>query len=466
MTQIIDKVIAYAKQNDATFFKDFIELLKIASISTDSIHHAEIISAANWLKQYLEKIGVTESRVIETTQNPLVIGEWLRAGPDKPTILVYGHYDVQPPDPIDQWISDPFVPTVRDNHLFSRGASDMKGQLMIALSAIQAFAATSELPVNLKFIFEGEEEIGSPTIENYLMENKDLLKADFALNLDAGMISMDYPTIVYGLRGLAYFEIKIKGPSHDLHSGLFGGIVYNPAQALCEILSKMKSSNGKIMLPNFYNSVIDIDDEEREELKRLPLSEEYYLGQSGTTMLTGETGYSAVERVGARPTLEIHGILTGYTGEGPKTVIPAEAMAKISMRLVPNQTPEEVHGQLLEFMQKNAPGSVTWEIKKLASDPACVIERDFWATTCFASALEKVWNKAPVYKREGGSIPIVSHMRTILGMPSVLSGFGLPDDRIHSPNENMNLEMWHRGIETVIWFLGTVADYRVKRLNP
>ena len=459
MNTLLKNVLGYAEEHNDAFLADFFEFLKIASISTDTSHKHEISKAAEWLMQYLKNLGVPRVEIFETKGNPLVFGEWLDAGGDKPTILVYGHYDVQPPDPLSEWETDPFSPDIRNNHIYARGASDMKGQLMITLSAIKSFTSVDKLPVNLKFIFEGEEEIGSPTIQNFLSEKKDLLRADFALNLDAGMISEDMPTIVYGLRGLAYFELIINGPSHDLHSGLFGGLVYNPAQALCELLSKMKTADGKITLPGFYDSVVMVDEQERAELARLPLNDGYYEKQSGVNQLYGESGFTAVERVGARPTLEIHGILSGYTGEGPKTVIPSQAMAKISMRLVPNQTPSEVHSQLKAFIENNCPKEVSWELRMLSSDPACVIERDFWATACFAQSLEEIWGTKPVYKREGGSIPIVSHMRDILGVPSVLSGFGLPEDRIHSPNENINLIMWNSGIKTVVNFLARVSEH-------
>ncbi len=453
-----ENAINYFDQNKNEYIGHFKELLKIPSISADSTHKEDLYKAAKWIVKYLRSIGIEKTDIYDTKLHPIVFGEYLKAGKEKPTVLIYGHYDVQPPDPISLWQSDPFSPIEKDGLLFARGASDMKGQLIASLSAIDAIMHNDDFPVNLKFIIEGEEEIGSPSIVEFLETHRDLLKSDFAFNMDAGMIAADVPTIVYGLRGLAYFEIHVKGPEHDLHSGLFGGIVYNPAQALCEILAGMKDKNGKIQLPNYYNDVEPLLLEERTELSNLPMNDQYYLDQTGVPELWGESGYTASERVGGRPTLEINGILSGYTGEGPKTIIPSWAMVKISSRLVPNQTPEKVHQQLLEYMQSHAPKNITWEVKPLTSDFPCVIGRDFYATKCFSDALESVWKKKPVYKREGGSIPIVSYMKSILGTESVLSGFGLPGDRIHSPNERINLELWNKGVQAIIHFFYNLSE--------
>ena len=458
MENKIKKAKEYFYDNTNQILKKYKQFLSIPSISTDSKYAKEIHNAANWLVNYLKNLGFDKTQLLETKKHPIVYGENLKAGSEAPTILIYGHYDVQPPDPLEEWNSPPFEPIIKNDCLYARGASDMKGQVMISLAAIQSILKQDHLPVNIKYFIEGEEEIGSPSIETFLNSNKESLAADFVLNLDAGMLNSSTPTIVYGLRGLAYFELTIYGPDHDLHSGLFGGIIYNPAQALCELLAGMKNSKGKILLPNFYNPVEQISDEERKELKNLNLTDEYYVDQTGANGIWGEEGYSSVERIGARPTLEIHGILSGYTGEGPKTVIPSSAMAKISMRLVPNQTPNIVHEQLNEYLKKNAPEQIHWELKRLASDPACIVDPKHFATKCFSQALEDVFGKAPVLKREGGSIPIVAHMKNILGLDSVLSGFGLPEDRIHSPNERMHLPTWKKGVETVIRFLYYFKD--------
>lgn len=444
--------IDYFLNHKDNYLTQLIEYIRFQSVSADSNYKAEIKKTADWLVNQLKSIGMEKAIAFDTKQNPIVFAEYLKAGKDKPTVLIYGHYDVQPADPLDQWTSDPFEPVIKGDLMFARGASDNKGQLSTAFTAIDSIMHTMEFPVNLKFLIEGEEEIGSPSIIDFLISHKELLSSDFALNLDAGMIAEDLPTIVYGLRGLAYFEIYLKGPGHDLHSGVFGGVVYNPAQALTEILSGMKDSNGRILLPDFYEDVIPMDEEERKELARLPLDDDYYKKQTEVSVLWGERGFSAAERTGGRPTLEINGILSGYVGEGPKTVIPSTAMAKISMRLVPDQKPENVHHQLLEYLKKHVPNGITWEVKPLTSDFPCVIPRDFYATQCFAKALETIFGKKPVYKREGGSIPIVSYMRKYLGIESVLSGFSLPEDRIHSPNERLNLNLWEKGVQTVIHF--------------
>jgi acetylornithine deacetylase/succinyl-diaminopimelate desuccinylase-like protein len=456
-----ENAVNYFTQNKKEYIGQLKELLKIPSISADSTHKDDLYKAAQWIVQYLRSIGIEKTDIYATKLHPIVFGEYLKAGKEKPTVLIYGHYDVQPPDPVSLWQSDPFSPIEKDGLLFARGASDMKGQLLASLSAIDAIMHTDDFPVNLKFIIEGEEEIGSPSIVEFLETHRDLLKSDFAFNMDAGMIAADVPTIVYGLRGLAYFEIHVKGPEHDLHSGLFGGIVYNPAQALCEILAGMKDENGKILLPNYYDEIEPLSSEERTELSHLPMNDQYYLDQTGVPELWGESGYTASERVGGRPTLEINGILSGYTGEGPKTVIPSWAVVKISSRLVPNQTPEKVYQQLLDYMQSHAPKNITWEVKPLTSDFPCVVGRDLYATKCFSDALESVWKKKPVYKREGGSIPIVSYMKSILGIESVLSGFGLPNDRIHSPNERINLELWSKGVQAIIHFFYNLSESRI-----
>jgi len=448
----------YIEENKQNILDSLFEILEIQSISSDPKFKQQLVKGAEWIENHLKNIGIPETKILKTQQHPVVFGNLNKFGKDKPTILIYGHYDVQPPDPLELWETDPFVPTIKDNLIFARGASDMKGQLIVILSAIQAINATSELPINIKFMIEGEEEIGSPSIEEFLHTNRELFASDFVLNLDAGMISKTQPTIVYGLRGLAYFEIHVTGPGHDLHSGLFGGVVMNPIQALSTILSGMVNDKGVIQLPGFYDDVLSLSEEEREQLEELNLDDNYYLEQTEATALFGEEGYTPTERVGARPTLDVNGIFGGYTGEGPKTVIPSKAVAKLSMRLIPNQTPDKVKDQLHEYMEQHAPKQVTWEVRQLSSDPACITNPDFYATRCFADTLQKVWGKKPVYKREGGSIPIVSHMQNILGVESILSGFGLPEDKIHSPNERMDLDVFWKGIETVIQYFFNIAE--------
>jgi acetylornithine deacetylase/succinyl-diaminopimelate desuccinylase-like protein len=457
MNQNLNSSLNFAHENYQIFVNELSDFLRIKTISADSQYANDMVVGAHWLVNYLESLGSDDTRILKTQKHPVVYGNLSKAGNEKPTILVYGHYDVQPSDPLDLWKSEPFEPTIKDNLLFSRGSSDMKGQIMIVLGAIKSIVSTGTLPVNFKFMFEGEEEIGSPSIKTFLTDNKELFKSDFVLNLDAGMISKEKPTIVYGLRGLAYFEVFVTGPAQDLHSGLFGGVVYNPIQALSELIAGMKNSEGVIQLPGFYDDVIPMGNDEKIALDKLGMDDQFYKDQTGVSLLYGEKGFTSTERIGARPTLDINGIISGYTAEGPKTVIPSKAMAKLSMRLVPNQTPEKVEQQLKGYLELKAPKQIQWEIKMLASDPACLTDMNFYATRCFANSIQEIWGIAPVYQRGGGSIPIVSHMQKILGTESILSGFSLPEDNIHSPNERLDLEVFKKGIDTTIHFLFSIA---------
>jgi acetylornithine deacetylase/succinyl-diaminopimelate desuccinylase-like protein len=444
--------VDYFHAHQEKFLDQLIGFLKIPSISTDEESKKSILSAANWVAEELSHLKIENVKVLPTEGHPVVYGDYLKAGKEKPTVLIYGHYDVQPADPIDLWESGAFAPSQRGEHLFARGASDMKGQIVACLAAVESIVKSDVLPVNIKFLIEGEEEIGSPNLAKFLENNKDLLSSTVALNPDTGMIAPDIPTIVYGLRGLAYFELRVIGPAHDLHSGVFGGIINNPANALCGLIAGMHDKEGKITLPGFYDSVLPISKEEKAELARLPLDDTYYLTQTGAPEVYGEKGYTSTERVGARPTLDVNGFLSGFTGKGSKTVIPSWAMAKLSMRLVPNQNPETVYQQLIAYLEKHAPTSIRWELIKMGSGPASMADRNHPATQALFRALETVWGKRPVYKREGGSVPIVSDMQEILNIPSVLTGFGLPDDNIHAPNEKLHLPTWYRGIESLIHF--------------
>ena len=329
----------------------------------------------------------------------------------------------------------------------------MKGQIIATLSALEAIKETSgTYPVNLKFLIEGEEEIGSPSLPAFMEANKELLACDAALNPDAGMIAPDVPTIVYALRGLAYFELRVYGPSSDLHSGLYGGVVHNPAQALCELIAGMHDNQGRVTLPGYYDSVRELSAQERQELARLPMDEVYYQGQTGVPQVWGEAGFSPIERVGARPTLEVNGLYSGFIGKGSKTVLPAYAMAKISMRLVPDQDPAEVHQQLRRFLEERAPKTVRWELTAMQGGTASISDLNHPATQALAAALETVWGKRPVYKREGGSVPVVAEMQKLLSVESVLTGFGLPDDNLHAPNEKLHLPTWYKGIDALVHF--------------
>ena len=356
-----EAALQWIRQNKVQALDTLKQFLTIPSVSTDPDHKEDMQRAAEWLAKKLEEIGL-KSRVYPTDGHPVVYAENLSAGEDAQTVLIYGHYDVQPPEPLELWETAPFEPAVRDNRLFARGASDMKGQVVASFLAVQAVLRQGNLPVNIKYMVEGEEEIGSPSLPKFLKDHTDLLACDFVLNPDTGMISADLPTIVYALRGLIYFELNVYGPQHDLHSGMFGGVVHNPAQALCELINGMHDSQGKVTLPGFYDRVRALDYEERSQMARLPIDDKFYLNHTGVPALWGEEGYSPVERTGARPTLEIHGLLSGFTGKGTKTVIPAWAMAKISCRLVPDQDPQEVDQQLRAYLEEHAPNTIRWEL--------------------------------------------------------------------------------------------------------
>ena len=446
------QAIAYAHSNREQFLENLKNLVAIPSVSTNPENVTDMQRAAETIAGKLREIGIENVRVYPTGGHPVVYADWLHL-PGAPTVLIYGHYDVQPSEPDDLWHTAPFEPTQRGENLYGRGASDMKGQVIAALSAIESIMrASGALPVNVKFIIEGEEEIGSPHLTPFIEANSALLACDFCLNADAGMISADTPTITYGLRGLAYFELRVYGPAGDLHSGLYGGVIHNPAQALCELIAGMHDDQGRVTLPGYYDRVRLLSDKEREESARLPMNEEYYKQQTGVPAVWGEAGYAPAERVGARPTLEINGLLSGFTGKGSKTVLPAYAMAKISMRLVPDQDPEEVHQQLLRYLEERAPKTIRWELDAMAGGPASMTDPNHPAAQALGRALEEVWGKRPVFKREGGSIPVVADMQKILGAESVLTGFGLPDDNLHAPNEKLHLPTWYKGIDALVRF--------------
>ena len=444
--------LGYIQEHRENFIQEIAEFVAIASISTDPKAKPEILKAAEWLVDRMTQLGFSNVEIFPTAGAPIVMGELLEAGEGKPTALVYGHYDVQPVEPLELWESMPFQPQVRGDNLYGRGSSDMKGQIVAVLSAIEAMKATGGMPVNLKFLIEGEEEIGSPNLEKFVIEKKNRLAADFALNPDAGMISEALPTITYGLRGLAYLEIRLTGPDHDLHSGLFGGTVQNPAQVLCELIARLHDDAGRITLPGFYDRVRDLDEDERLELARLPMNATFYLNQTGCPDLFGEEGYTPVERVTARPTLEVNGLLSGFTGEGSKTVLPSKAMAKISTRLVPDQDPYEVREQMSRYLEENVPATIRWELVMHSTGFPSITDRQHPAVVAMSKALEATWGKRPLFKREGGSIPVVAQLQLHLGIESVLTGFSLPEDNLHAPNEKLHLPTFMRGVDALVRF--------------
>jgi acetylornithine deacetylase/succinyl-diaminopimelate desuccinylase-like protein len=452
-----DDAIAYARKNRERSLQSLTELLRIPSVSTLPEHIPDMQRAAEWLVQRLQALGFDGARILPTARHPVVYAEWMKAGPSAQTILFYGHYDVQPTDPIGLWRTDPFEPVFEGDNLYARGASDMKGQVMAHLSAIEAILHTGDLPVNLKIMLEGEEEIGSPSLPAFIQQNRTLLQSDFCLNGDSGILAADTPALTLALRGLAYFEINVQGPSTDMHSGGFGGAVDNPALVLCQVIAAMRDAQGVIQLPGFYDAVRPLSPRDRQEMAKLPTDEAWWLAQTGAPQLAGEAGYSSTERASARPTLDVNGLLSGFTGEGSKTVLPAKAMAKVSMRLVPDQDPQAIRASLETYLRQHMPPTVTWGITEHASCRPSVIDMDSAPVAAAARALQNVWGKAPLYARTGGSVPVVGHIKELLGVDSMMLGFGLPDDNLHAPNEKQHVPTFHNGVETYVRFYEEIA---------
>jgi acetylornithine deacetylase/succinyl-diaminopimelate desuccinylase-like protein len=436
----------YYQENQAAFLEGLKTFLRIPSISTLSEHKPDIRRAAEFVLNELRDAGLA-GELIEGEGNPLVFAEWTGA-PGKPTLLLYGHYDVQPPDPLDEWKSPPFEPDVRGEDIFARGSSDDKGQTYILIKAVEGLLKTrGKLPVNVKFLIEGEEETGGEHIESYVGQKPARLACDAAVICDTEMFAPELPTICVGLRGMVYAELHVEGANHDLHSGVYGGAAPNPLQAVAEIISTLKDSDGHIHIPGFYDRVVPPSDKEREAWARLPFDErEYTEKEMGARELVGEPGIPLFERLWARPTFEVHGIRGGFTGEGAKTVIPARAVAKISTRLVADQNPKEAAEQLKQAIAKACPRGVTAELKVLHSAPPSLVNPDNRFIHAAADAMSEVFGKPTVYIRSGGSIPIVAAFEQSLGIPSVMMGFGLPDDNLHAPNEKLHLPNFYRGI--------------------
>ncbi|GMV91326.1 MAG: hypothetical protein AMXMBFR82_11040 [Candidatus Hydrogenedentota bacterium] len=447
-----DAALKYAQSNQDKFLEEYKSLLRLPSISTLPEHKNDVLHTAEWLAEQLTNIGLPKVSIMPTEGHPVVYAESAPV-PGKPVVLVYGHYDVQPVDPLDEWIAPPFEPDIRGDYIHARGASDMKGQIFAQIKALEALAKQGDLPCTFKYLLEGEEEIGSPHLGPFIDEHMDMLACDFVLNCDSGIHQADMPGIVYSLRGLAYFEVEVRGPSKDLHSGLFGGSILNPAQALCELIAGMHDAQGRVTLPGFYDKVRPLEADERDSLAKLPYSDEEWMGMTGSPALWGEEGYTTLERIGARPTLEVNGFLSGFTGEGSKTVLPAKAMAKISMRLVADQEPAEIRDQLCAYLEAKAPNGIEWEVRELVHGKGAIMDRKSAYIQAAMGALRTVFNKEPVFKREGGSVPIVGMFQEKLGVDSVMLGFALPDDGIHGPNERQYLPNFFRGIDTYIHFM-------------
>jgi len=449
----MEKIQKYIDSNRDRFLKELVDFLSIPSISNEEEHKGDIKNASLWLEKELKRIGLQNVKIFQTKGHPIVYADWLNAGKDKPTILVYGHYDVQPVDPLDLWNSPPFEPKVIDNKIYARGSADDKGQIFIHIKSIETLLAnTGKLPVNVKIIFEGEEEIGSVNLHPFITEHKDLLKADYVVVSDTSMYKENLPSICYGLRGLCFMQIDIVGPNRDLHSGTFGGGVENPINALANLITKLKDEKGKILIDGFYDDVVKLTEKERAEFKRLPFDEEEYKKDLDVEELFGEEGYTTIERVSARPTLDCNGIWGGYQGQGAKTVLPSLAGAKISMRLVPNQDPEKIAVLFEKFINKIAPKNIKIKVTSLHGGKPSVTAIDTPAIKAAIVALKNAFGVDPVFFKEGGSIPIVNTFNEVLGADAILLGFGLPDDNIHSPNEKFNLDNFYKGISTVAYY--------------
>ncbi|MBX3049024.1 MAG: dipeptidase [Anaerolineales bacterium] len=449
--------LKYSQDNRARTLEELKELVAIPSVSADPAYKADILRAADWVVSKLKALGFQNVKTLDTGGHPMVYGDLMNAGEGAPTMLIYGHYDVQPADPMELWETPAFEGVQKGDLLFGRGASDMKGQVIASIAAVEAALHAGKVPVNIKWMIEGEEETGSPTMAQFIQEHADLFAADFALNPDAGMLTPTQPTITYGLRGMSYFELHITGPTLDLHSGFFGGTVRNPANELARVLGSMQDADGRVTIPGFYDKVRELEEAERADFRRLPQDDSFYLQQSGSKALWGDKDFSAYERATAQPTLDINGLLSGYTSEGPKTVLPAKAMAKFSCRLVPDQDPFEIDALVRKYIEDTIDPSVSWELKLLSDAIPSISERDSAAVQAMAKAQETVWGVRPIFRREGGSVPVVGHLQG-LGIESINVGSGLPDDQLHSPNERLHLPTWEKEIDAMIHFIYNLGE--------
>jgi len=446
--------VDFARQNYPRFLEELKSLLRIPSISTLPEHAGDCRKAAETLAAELKRIGMENVHLVETSGHPLVYADWLHAA-GKPTVLVYGHYDVQPPDPLDEWLSPPFEPTIRNGNIYARGAVDDKGQVVAQVKALESLmAANGKLPLNVRVLLEGEEEVGGEGIAKFVASKPPELKADFALVSDTELFAPGLPTLCVGLRGMIYTELEVKSSRTDLHSGMYGGAAPNAFVSLVHILAKLKDENGHILIPGFYDDVIPPSAEELAAWKSLPFDEEKYLkDEVGSKQLVGEAGYNVMERTWARPTVDVHGIPGGFTGAGAKTVIPAKATAKVSMRLVPGMTPAKAFALYKSYVEKIVPKEVDVDVRLIHSGDPCLIPVNNKYIQAATRALHEVWGKDTVFIRSGGSIPIVGDFDRHLGLPSVMMGFGLPDDNLHAPNEKFHLKNFELGIVSLIRFM-------------
>ncbi len=455
----METIKKYIKENETRFLEELFDLIRIPSVSAKEENKPDMKRATEYIKDSLLKAGADRAEVINTSGHPVVYAEKI-IDPAKPTVLVYGHYDVQPADPLELWDSPPFEPEVRDGKIYARGADDDKGQMFMHVKAFELMMKTNTLPCNIKFMIEGEEEIGSPSLKHFCVENKEKLSADVILISDTTMIAPDIPSITVGLRGLSYMEVELTGPDHDLHSGLYGGAVMNPANALAKMIASLTDENNQITIKGFYDDVLEVSDEERKEMAKAPFNLDDYKQSLDVDDVVGEKGFLTRERTGIRPSLDVNGIWSGYIDEGAKTVLPSKAWAKISMRLVPNQKSKKIDQLFEEHFKSIAPAGVKVSVKSLHGGEGYVSPIDSIAYKAASLACEESFGKKPIPVRSGGSIPIVSDFEEVLGIKSILLGFGLDSDAIHSPNENYPLFNFYKGIETIPLFFRNFAELK------
>ncbi len=454
-------VQSYIQTHRQRFLDELLDFLRIPSISADTKYKEDVLRAAGWLSQELKRIGMDGVEIIPTKGHPVVYAE-KQVSADYPTILVYGHYDVQPPDPLNLWNSPPFEPVIRDEKIWARGSCDDKGQLYMHVKAIESMLATNQLPCNVKLMFEGEEEVGSSNLGSFLEANKARLGADVILVSDTSIIANDVPSITTGLRGLSYVEVEVTGPNKDLHSGVYGGAVANPVNVLCQMIASLHDENRHITIPGFYEDVDIVPEEERRQMNMAPFDEADYKRELNVQDLMGEKGYTTLERTSIRPTLDVNGIWGGYIGEGAKTVLPSKASAKISMRLVPHQDADTITALFTRHFTSIAPPSVRVKVTPHHGGQAAVTPTDTMEYKAAYKAMEKTFGKAPLPQRSGGSIPIVALFEQVLGVKTVLLGFGLDSDDIHSPNEHYGLFNFYKGIETIPYYFHYYAEMKKK----
>ena len=455
--------IGFIQDQREAFVEELKAFLRIPSVSTKTEHKGDMQKAAEWLAGEMRTVGLEQVQIMPTAGHPVVYADWLHA-PGKPTVLIYGHYDVQPAEPLDLWITGPFDPTVRNGELFARGAVDDKGQVFMHLKALQAhLATTGKLPVNIKLLIEGEEEIGSPNLDAFILAQHALLQADTVVISDTAMIAKGAPGITHGLRGLVYFQIDVEGTRSDLHSGSFGGAVINPGFALAQIISQLKDRNGRITIPGFYDDVRKLTAEERRALARLPFSERNFQKEIGAPVLFGEKGFTTLERLWVRPTLEINGLYSGFIGEGAKTVLPGRAMAKVSMRLVPDQDPKKIARLFTQHVKRICPKTVRLKVTEISGRGApWLTPTDHPAMQALARAIQQGFGKKPVYTRTGGTIPVVATLTKLLKAPILLMGIGLPDENAHAPNEKLDLGNLHHGMLSAAYLWLELSETKMK----